>query len=293
MAALNRRELFNLFVPSSTPEVASPETVVSENIMPDAPTWSRRSFLKFILAAGAATSLSDLNIETADAQEPVSDEGAEEDATESVTSIKLDEKTEEAKNPYTQTLLEQGLVMVAKSIAESTFEKLGIEHGNKSLTDERLVEMLRDKPIEGLLEGGILGPVLEEAIFRALPSSLINNMSRRSRWGIGISSTVLFALAHNREPDESGNIQFAKSIPISQFMGGLFYWYLMRERGYTQAVLAHSANNTVALSIGILLFKSYPDEKALQVSEKLFGIKDAGGLSKAKATSSLETPMTS
>jgi predicted RNA binding protein YcfA (HicA-like mRNA interferase family) len=44
-------------------------------------------------------------------------------------------------------------------------------------------------------------------------------------------------------------------------MGGLFYWYLMRERGFSHAALAHSTHNATVLAIGKLLYKIFPPKK--------------------------------
>ena len=151
--------------------------------------------------------------------------------------------------------------MGARYIADAIFEKLKIEHGNQSLSDEEIIEYLRDKPISGLLEVGVLGPIIEEALLRALPSGFIDKNDKRTRWEIGIPTSLLFALFHNLKRENSGELQFVKSVPIGQFMEGLFYWYLMREKGFSHATMAHSINNAIPMSIGILLFKKYPEEE--------------------------------
>ncbi|HEV7424713.1 MAG TPA: hypothetical protein VGO21_06045, partial [Candidatus Paceibacterota bacterium] len=74
---------------------------------------------------------------------------------------------------------------------------------------------------------------------------------------------------HNIELKKSLELKIHKSVPLSQFMGGLLYWYLMRERGYSHAVLAHSINNSVPFSIGALLFKIYPPEKAEKIIKNM------------------------
>lgn len=286
MEDFSRREFFKKFAPrpeSNAKAIPLPEI---ESGATEQPTLSRRSFVKFLGAMGAAVALEQIGVKTAEAQqnketeknpkvekqEPVPKETP---VTEPKPEISTEaqglktEKTEDKENSFAETAIEQSLMMGAKYIANAIFEKLKIEHGNKSLRDEEIIEYLKDKPISGLLMVGALGPVIEEALFRALPTGFIDKNDKRSRWEIGIPTSLLFALTHNLKKEESGELQFTKSIPISQFMGGLFYWYLMREKGYIHATMAHSMNNAIPMSIGILLFKAYPEEKAFKITRKI------------------------
>ena len=312
MEDFSRREFFKKFIPkseSNTEAIPLPETGSSTT---EKPTLSRRSFVKFLGAMGAAVALEQIGVKTAEAQqnketeknpqaenqEPIPQKTP---ATEPRPEIpdktqKLEAEQENKENSFTETAVEQSLMMGAKYIANAIFEKLKIEHGNQSLSDEKMIEYLKDKPINGLLKAGVLGPIIEEALFRALPAGFIDKNDKRSRWEIGIPTSLLFALAHNFKEEESGELQFAKSIPISQFMGGLFYWYLMREKGYSHATMAHSMNNAIPMSIGILLFKAYPEEKALKITRKIFGMKEGDRISgknlppsSAKPSNPLET----
>lgn len=54
----------------------------------------------------------------------------------------------------------------------------------------------------------------------------------------------------------TNKLELTKTVPLSQFMGGLFCWYLMREKGFSHAVLAHSINNATEYSIGKYLYES-------------------------------------
>lgn len=256
MENFSRREFFKKFVPKSSEkneDISAPEVT---NTQTEQTTLSRRDFLKFISAIGVVATTEQIGIKTAQAQENQKTTGAEQG---------------DKEHSYTKTIIEQSLIMGASVIADTILEKLKIEHGNKILSEEDIIEYFRDKPIKGLLEVGILGPVVEEALFRALPSrGLINKKDARHRWDIGIPTSLLFALGHNLKIEESGELRFIKSVPVSAFMGGLFYWYLMREKGYSHAAIAHSMNNTIPMSIGILLFKAYPEEKAEEIVKKYF-----------------------
>jgi membrane protease YdiL (CAAX protease family) len=160
------------------------------------------------------------------------------------------------KDPsYSETTIEQGLMILAKLLVSKVFEQLKIAHGNKSLKSEELIQFLQEKPLEGLIELGFIGPAMEETIFRLLPSVLIGKQGQRC--DVGIPTSALFALIHNIEGDQLNTLKLAKSIPIAQFLGGLFYWYLMREKGFSHAVLGHTINNS-AYFIGQLLLRAYP-----------------------------------
>jgi len=287
MEDFTRREFFKKFVPSPEDNAEAVPLPETENSTTEQPILSRRSFIKFLGAMGASVALEQIGVKTAKAQgNEDAEKNPETENQESIsqeksvtepkpeTSTKTQRPGEEQENKegsYMETVVEQSLMMGAKHIASAIFEKLKIEHGNPLLSDEKIIEYLRDKPISGLLEAGVLGPIIEEALFRALPSGFIDKNDKRSRWEIGIPTSLLFALVHNLKKEESGELQFAKSVPISQFMGGLFYWYLMREKGYSHATMAHSMNNAIPLSIGILLFKAYPEGKALKITRKILG----------------------
>jgi len=282
MEDISRREFFKKFIPKSkepSESISLPET--TDEVPENQPTLSRRSFIKFLCAMGAAVALEQVGISTAEAQERQKNKDTKvekpgksaqrSDIKNSPNDNKEPEtKDKEKENSYTETMLAQSLLMVAKVLAVSIFKKLKIEHGNKTLSEKELIDYLKAKPIELIIEGGVLLPVVEEAIFRALPSSLIDNKNKSHRWDIGIPTSLIFALAHNIGVDEFEELEFKKSVPIAQFMGGLFYWYLMREKGYSHAVLAHSMNNIIPISIGALLFRIYPKGKAESIAKKMF-----------------------
>lgn len=96
--------------------------------------------------------------------------------------------------------------------------------------------------------GSIIAPAAEEAMFRALPSEIFAKISADMRWGVGAGSALAFALSHNLK----GNMIYptgisTERIPATQFISGLFYWKLVRDGGYANAFVAHSAHNTTLL----------------------------------------------
>lgn len=275
MENLSRREFFEKFI--SRPQRLEWESDKRER--DTTPILSRRSFIKFIGVMGAVVALEKIGVRTAGAQE--NKETAEDSKTKNqqLAQQKINikesvdpadtQKLEPKDNSFKKTAIEQILMMIAESVVNAVFKELGMRVGNQSLSAEKLVEYLRDKPIIGLIKLGVLGPAIEEALFRALPDGFIDKNDRRRRWDIGIPTSILFALSHNLKREDSGELRFVESVPISQFMGGLFYWYLMRERGYSHAIFAHSMHNAIPLSIGILLFKVYPGEKALEIIKRV------------------------
>ncbi len=273
-----RREFFrkNIPTPKSSESFLLPETT-SETV--GQRTLSRRSFIKFLSAMGTAFAIESIDVDAVNAKEKqdnkevmqeIRKDIGQQSGSESFFGNNIETKiTEKKDNSYAETALEQGLVASAKLLAKFILRKLKIEHGNKSLSEEKILKYLKEKPIESLIEIGFLGPVFEESVFRALPSGFIDSKDKSCRWDVGIPVSAIFALVHNFDKNEFGNLKFEKSIPLSQFMGGLFYWYLMREKGYSHAVLAHLMNNTMAVSVGVLLFKIFPGEEAERIVKNI------------------------
>ncbi|MEK7074446.1 MAG: CPBP family glutamic-type intramembrane protease [Patescibacteria group bacterium] len=293
MEDFSRREFFKKFIPKPQEKVeidpvqekASIAGVCEmEGVKTEQRILSRRTFLKFVGAIGAAVAIEQMGSKRAEAQEASEDskindiknqktdtQSKSENISHEIQTSEAEQKS--AEDSYTQTAIEQSLMMGAKYIANAIFEKLKIENGNKSLSDEEIIECLRDKPISSLFVTGVLAPVIEEAFLRALPSAFIDENDKKHRWDIGIPTSLLFALTHNFKKEESGELRFLKVVPINQFMGGLFYWYLMREKGYSHATMAHSINNAIKICIGMLLVRAYPEKKATEMVRKIWGLK--------------------
>ncbi len=226
-------------------------------------TASRRDFVKIlgIITATLATGES-LKAE----EKPTKEQQKKEEVK---TTPPFPSKTQEPINgtkkekeiSYTDTFIEQTLMMAAKEVVSLVFTKLGIEHGNKAHPPEELLQKLKEKPIEEFLDIAVLGPLAEELVFRATPSgitSAVFNDKNNKAWGVGITTSAIFAAVHNLKDVDGKTTFVTNSIPITQFMGGIFYWYLIRERGFSHSIMAHSMNNTVG--VAQLLLKSYPNK---------------------------------
>ena len=285
----SRREFFKKFIPKLQEKADIAPVQEMGSVKTEQQILSRRTFLKFVGAIGAAVVIEQIGAKRTEAQETsetakTNDMKNQKQISQTNTQPKSENisheiqtseaEQESVKDSYAETAIEQSLMMGAKYIANAIFEKLKIENENKSLSDEEIIECLRDRPISSLFATGVLAPVIEEALFRALPSAFIDENDKQHRWDIGIPTSLLFALVHNFKKEESGELRFLKVVPINQFMGGLFYWYLMREKGYSHATMAHSMNNAIPLSIGILLVKAYPEKKATKMVRKIWGLKE-------------------
>ncbi len=107
----------------------------------------------------------------------------------------------------------------------------------KALVRERLADSSRLGVYAELGDVAVGSPVVEEVIFRALPSLIIKDAG--NAWTAGTISSGLFAAAHAYDR-KTGNT----SLPVQQFNLGMLTWWLQRNRGFKHAVLSHALNNT-------------------------------------------------
>lgn len=148
---------------------------------------------------------------------------------------------------HLETFIESVLMIIAKKIAMHVCNQFGIITDVKSPREHnKLLQKIREAPIETYIASGVFIPLVEELQFRLAPSLIVRDSA--SGTIVGVSSAVLFAYNHVDEK----YFGITQVLPISQFMGGLFYWYLIRERGFDHSVLAHATNNVVAIT-GVLL----------------------------------------
>lgn len=243
-------------------KTASEDSVKAVEQAPEFVTLTKRDFLSYIGTGALAASLAAALPGEVQAKEQES--AAKADA-ELVARNAL---REDADASYAETALQTELVLAANTLGQFVFKKLGIPLGNAAITEDSLhQEHEARNPYASLLKDDVLKPILEEAAYRLIPSILLTgglDVSQKSpgtRWDVGIPMTAVFALVHNAHHDEEGKFAFAKNVPIDQFVSGLFYWYLMRERGFSHAAAAHVLNNSSATAIGELLVRTLPDKE--------------------------------
>ena len=103
----------------------------------------------------------------------------------------------------------------------------------------------------------VLTPPLEELAFRGFPAGLVSSLEHREdpvadvftgtgglgmtrrEFIIGVTSSALFGVVHN-VTDKGID---TKTIPASQTIGGMVYWYIQRKLGIAANTLAHASNN--------------------------------------------------
>ena len=160
---------------------------------------------------------------------------------------------------YLRTLMETQLLIGGEILSELTMRALGIQRGYRE-DPEDLTRLLTEERWKTILAMVVVNPLFEEASFRLFPSLVIGKKGKR--WEVGVPISVIFALAHNLQKDKvSGGIKFNKEfVPLPQFLAGIYYWYLIRERGFSHAFLAHAFNNgfATAVMLATLLLKNYP-----------------------------------
>lgn len=111
---------------------------------------------------------------------------------------------------------------------------MSLRHGRAE--DPRFKRFVCNHPILTMIHGSFLAPIAEEAVYRRLPSYLLDKNGRsglQTSAAIGIS--LVFAAGHCGP----------YGIPVPQFLGGLNYWEIQRVDGYRYAVIAHSVRNTL------------------------------------------------
>jgi hypothetical protein len=167
-----------------------------------------------------------------------------------------DMRANEQKQPiYSQTAIESHFVMIGKLISAAIVERyLGADRvGNASIDDEAEKKALLEHPFDLWFKGVAIAPYAEEIIFRAFPAKIIG-----TGWDVGIASSLIFAGAHNLGAKEF-------KIPLTQFIGGIYYWYLVKHRGFSHAILAHAFNNNIAYIYEYLdLHLSQPKSQCLK-----------------------------
>lgn len=105
-------------------------------------------------------------------------------------------------------------------------------------------------PLEVTLLSCVYGPMVEETLFRLVPSALITKITednQKPHWYSGIVSSLAFGLVHILYRDSEKRLKFMKYPPVTHSMIGLWLWSVMRSKGYGHAVFGHASLNSVAL----------------------------------------------
>lgn len=128
--------------------------------------------------------------------------------------------------------------------------------GPRRIDIERAVALYEKDPSQSrsiYLNVGIVGPIVEEMMFRVFPSLMTH--SPGMQWQVGIPFNVVYALMHSVVPESAPTklsvpISSTQKIsldhlPISQFMLGAFCWYCVRSYGTLAPILTHALDNQI------------------------------------------------
>lgn len=242
--------------------------------MPDPQPTSRRGFLAAGITALAAASLPRLTSAVSEERSQSAENILKEKSLPTLSRAELLDglgygsplQTSDLRTVITKNALFGTMLATAKLLTQEALDHYGIEssHFMKHPSQKMYLEALPSKPLDTMFSTCIAAPILEEVIFRALPSALLDNRGQHGlAWGAGIPISALFTLAHNLVPDKTkplGVTFDCSSVSLPTFASGLVLWYLQRTAGVDAAIVAHMANNCTyqAVNIAKLLANTAP-----------------------------------
>jgi len=256
----SRREFFKKLVGKEEPDGNSRKVVEFRPMNIETASefrekMSRRTVLEFLVGASLILTLPQL-FPKGDGEKPQEEKeitDAVKNFTQSIDWERFDENLSKDSS-YKEAILGQALIRIASEIGERILHDIKIKTGNLSLSNKDVEEMLEKAPLESYIRTVIIGPLIEEWVFRLIPSTLIADQKLKRKdtvWELGVPLSALFAWMHNIEDIKEGGKTTFKlhldSVPLNQFMSGLFFWYLMRQKGFNHAALAHMFNNMLLI----------------------------------------------
>ena len=235
---------------------------------------NRRSFLKLAIQAGVAGLLYSDPVKRALAEKEPEAKKDQKEASQALKSLGIHNFSE---IPKIQVSMDAVRLYLGNMCMAVLAHSVGIKSGNSTMIKNNALRSdFREwnaEQVQSMLKAfnqdpkkasakmvalmAVKAPVLEESLFRYLPSLLAGTEGKR--WDVGIASSIMFGFVHNiSKGDPTGiklpfNRTFTTDVlPLPQIIIGLFYWHLMREYGLSAAILAHSTNNLLpAMTTGI------------------------------------------
>lgn len=148
------------------------------------------------------------------------------------------------RNRFVRTAIETPFVEAGALAAHKLINRTRFTP--RELEELRHADMSRRKGVNWILASLIGAPMWEEIFFRAFPSKLLDKYfpgtKKETLMQVGVPISAIFAMVHitNVPPKFRG-----KFIPVSQFMMGCYFWYVMRKRGAMPAIMSHSEMNAL------------------------------------------------
>lgn len=256
----SRRDLFKRYAPNAPRTNTEPHPI---NEIPKI-TLTRKQFLRF--AAGLGSALTTKPNEARAAQ-PLSNRSS------SILSPTAELKRffeEKRMNPkeYAKTMIEQSLVTAGNAMFVSFMRRrypIPAATEDLSVYESKLrEETIRENEVREFIDKTIETPLVEEFVHRLIGSKIATGLGvKGTGWQVGIPISAIFALRHHLS--EEGNETQVNIGPSSlpQFMNGVFLWYLMREKGFSHAVLGHALNNAAGDGVVKILDRAFPKKGAM------------------------------
>ncbi|MFO1441731.1 CPBP family intramembrane metalloprotease [Bacillus sp. Bva_UNVM-123] len=126
------------------------------------------------------------------------------------------------------------LAMIAQLVAANIERLLGIEMGSENTQD--ILRLIEASPIV-ILVSSIIGPILEEIVFRKIIFGTL--YKRLNFFFAGLISSIIFAIAHTD----------FKHILLYTAMGFTFAFLYVRTKRIIVPIFAHTAMNTLVVLI--------------------------------------------
>lgn len=159
-----------------------------------------------------------------------------------------------------------GLGLASEVISVVAMKSIGLSAGNAGMNE--MSKKIAKKPVKGAIGMVALGPALEEAAFRWLPSTaadFIHPRGRNSRrWILGTLNSIGFAAIHNYKTEKAEKTMY----PVPQFITGMFQWYAQRRGGYKHATFTHAFHNAVIYPLVLVGAHAANKEKSDLVNEE-------------------------
>lgn len=147
---------------------------------------------------------------------------------------------------FVETVFAFGAVVGVGSLIDRI---TGIKHGGRAGDGELYAEQAEEAPLATYVRDIWLIPIIEEAFFRLVPSSLFAEEKPphiQMHWGTGLVSAAVFAGIHNfSKPEPRVIVLHLDSLPVEQFAMGAYWWYAQRTGGFLHAAGSHVLYNNL------------------------------------------------
>jgi hypothetical protein len=163
------------------------------------------------------------------------------------------------------TAIETVIMWAGNMALADVLDRTSIKHGGHAGDGEYYAEQVEKAPMKTYLQNNMVIPVIEEMIFRLLPSAFFRDGKAPDtslRWNVGLTSAALFSLMHNFSMPKPGKIAIhLDSLPLEQMVLGAYCWYAQRKGGFFHATAAHVAYNNLCMHYPDILGTRDREEK--------------------------------